>query len=673
MARSVSKVLEAAREQVEHAPSTALDAVVPLLTHAEPEVRAQATLLAGTANRNAGKHDDALPHLEAAISDATAASDPVLAAQACLNLGKSLRTLGDFDGAQQRITEAHELAEEAGNDELAVDALNMLASIIDARGEHQRALDTLNRARRKVLTANLGDVLLATIDTNIGSVHRTLGNHADALEHLKEAYDRFKTAGVSNRASASNLVSLGNLYVRMGKTDEATRFYEEARDAGAGSGDNLVVAAALNNLAGIALENLDADRAEHFYRQAYELSVQAGSLRYQADNLDGLGRVFLARNDMQRASEVLLQAFKLARELGYREGELDAGLGLATALMGTGQALLAIDTLKESAALAEETGDREHLIRAHEKLSHALESVGDFQGALQHARRFHEEENTLYNEQSEEHTRQLTVKFELERAKHQADMYRMQTQYLQEANEAAEAMVLARTRELEEAQIEIVTRLAVAAEYRDDVTGAHTRRVGRNAAAIGYAMGYPERDLEVLFTAARLHDVGKIGIPDTILHKSGRLEPDEMELMRQHTVIGARILSSGGSKMLHLSETISLWHHERFDGRGYPHGLAGETIPAAARIVAVSDVLDALTHVRPYKPAWPVSEALAEIASQKGRQFDPDAVEACLAVFSGPGCLSPTEDPPDWPALLEQLKELGAERGFPAVKRSSVW
>lgn len=673
MMDNVSKVLETARDQAADRPAQALHAIEPLFGHAEPEVRAQAELLAGIANHNAGKHDEALPHLERAISTAIEAGNLALAAEASLALGKCLRTLGDFDSAQQRIGEAQSMAERANNDELTVDALNLLASIIDAKGEHQRALDMLNRARRKVLTADLGDELLAKIHTNIGGVHRTLGNHSEALEHLKDAYDRFKAAAVNTRASTSNLIGLGNLYVRIGKTDEAKKFFEEAREAAAASGDDLVVAAALNNLAGIALEIPEVSRAENLYKEALDMSVQGGSPRYQADNLDGLGRVYLARNDLQSAGDVLNQALQLSRQLGYREGQLDAGLGLATAQLGTGQTAQAIETLKESAALADEAGDREHLIRAHEKLSHALESIGDFEGALTHARRFHEEENILYNEQSEEHTRQLTVKFELERSRHQADMYRMQTQYLQEANEDAEAKVLARTRELEEAQIEIVTRLAVAAEYRDDATGAHTRRVGRNAAAIGFAMGFPERDLEVLFTAARLHDVGKIGIPDTILHKSGRLEPDEMELMRQHTEIGARILSAGGSKLLHLTETISLWHHERFDGRGYPHGLEGEDIPVAARIVAVSDVLDALTHARPYKPAWPVSEALAEIASQRGRQFDPDAVTACLAVFSGPGALSPTDDPPDWPTLLKELQELGEERGFPAVKRSSVW
>src|SRR5690606_18802158 len=142
--------------------------------------------------------------------------------------------------------------------------------------------------------------------------------------------------------------------------------------------------------------------------------------------------------------------------------------------------------------------------------------------------------------------------------------------------------------------------------YRDDDTGSHTRRVGRNAAAIAFAMGFPERDVHVLYTAARLHDVGKIGIPDSVLLKTDRLTADEMELMRRHTVIGARILSSGKSRILLLAENISLSHHERYDGRGYPQQLKGEAIPMASRIVAVSDVLDALTHARPYKPAWPV-------------------------------------------------------------------
>ncbi len=665
--------IESFREILEAQPADVLSGVVPLIRHKDAAVRTQAALLAGNAARLLGEHDAALNYLETAVTCAGRAGDQQSAIIANLALGRSLRAVGRFEDAMARIDNAYRLAERCGAQDLVVDAVNLQASIIDAQGQHQRALDMLNRARRRAIAAGLGDVKLATLGTNIGEIHRMLGNHAEALEFLKDAYDRFKAAGVNNRAANSNLIALGILYSRIGKTAEAVRFYEEAQESSAAAGDKLVVAAALNNLASIALRKNETADAARLYSEALQNSIEAGSLQYQSDNLDGLGKVYIERNELQLAAEALSKALQIAKQIGYRDGELGAGINLASVQLARGLGEQAVTTLRSSVELATEIGDRHHLISAHELLSKALESLGDYKSALDHARKFQEERQRLHDEKSEERTRQLTVKFELERSNHQAEVYRLKSQYLQQARKDAEDKVLSRTRELEEAQIEIVTRLAVAAEYRDDDTGTHTRRVGRNAAAIGYVLGFPEADLQVLFTAARLHDVGKIGIPDSVLLKSGRLDADEMELMRRHTIIGARILSAGGSALLHLAESISLSHHERWDGKGYPNGLSGTAIPMAARIVAVSDVLDALTQARPYKPAWPVSEALAEIESQSGRQFDPDVVEACLAIFRGENSPSPLDAAADWATLLAALKVLGKERGFPAVQRRSVW
>lgn len=666
-------LLRMIRASLTDSPADALRLSRQLTEHDDPVIRAEALLLAGQAARSDGQPDLAESLLEDAACFAAAAGELGTASQALLSLGKTLRSAGRFDDAFSRLADAERFADQAELPELVVDSLNLQASIINAQGHHQRALDMLNRAQRKAVLNGMDSLKVAMIGTNIGEIHRLLGNHPEALENLKSAYDRFKDAAANNRASNSNLISLGILYKRMGKLEEARRFYEEARESAQAIGDNYVVAAALNNLADMALMRNETEQAARLFSEALDMSVQAGSLNFQVDNLDGLGKVHLARNDMVAATDALSRALEIARRLGYRDGELHASMNLATAQLAMGAAEDAIGTLQRLLELAEANGEREHVISAHDLLSRAFEAVGDHRLALHHARRFHEEENVVYNERNEEKTRQLTIQFELERSNHQAEIYRMKSRYLQQAHEEAEALVLARTQELERAQLEIVTRLAIAAEFRDDETGMHTRRVGRNAAAIAYAMGFPLADLQVLFTAARLHDVGKIGIPDSVLLKQGRLAADEMELMKRHTVIGARILSAGDSRLLNLAETISLAHHERFDGQGYPSGLAGEAIPMAARIVAVSDVLDALTHERPYKTAWPVDEALSEIASQRGRQFDPDAVDACLAVFSGPDGLSPTDDTPAWQQLQEALRRLGASRGFPAVQRASVW
>lgn len=203
---------------------------------------------------------------------------------------------------------------------------------------------------------------------------------------------------------------------------------------------------------------------------------------------------------------------------------------------------------------------------------------------------------------------------------------------LREQNQILDEKVRERTLSLEEAQVEILERLAAAAEYRDDETGKHTQRVGQMSSMIADVLGLPDAEVGLIRRAAPLHDVGKIGIPDSILLKPGKLTDEEFEVMKRHTTIGARMLANGHSDLTQMAETIALMHHERWDGTGYPGNLRGEEIPLVGRIVSVADVFDALTHERPYKAAWPEEAALAEIERQSGRQFDPRVVEAFLSL-----------------------------------------
>jgi HD-GYP domain-containing protein (c-di-GMP phosphodiesterase class II) len=185
---------------------------------------------------------------------------------------------------------------------------------------------------------------------------------------------------------------------------------------------------------------------------------------------------------------------------------------------------------------------------------------------------------------------------------------------------------------LDESQLQVIQRLAFAAEFRDDVTGQHNRRVGDLSTRIGAALGMPEDRLLLLRQAAPLHDVGKIGIPDSILLKPGRLTHAEFEQMKTHTTLGATMLAGRNFPLLEMAEEIALTHHERWDGSGYPAGRSGPSIPVVGRIVAIADVFDALTHARPYKGAWNDTDALAEIRRLKGSQFDPEIVDAFLRV-----------------------------------------
>jgi putative two-component system response regulator len=206
---------------------------------------------------------------------------------------------------------------------------------------------------------------------------------------------------------------------------------------------------------------------------------------------------------------------------------------------------------------------------------------------------------------------------------------------IQVHNGTLEQTVEERTRALAEAEIEMLKCLALAAEYRDDETGQHTQRVGTLAAMIAEVAGQSPEEIGLLAAAAPLHDIGKIGIPDRILLKPGRLTAEEFALMKSHTLIGEQILGRSQFPVMQVARQIALSHHERWDGAGYPQALAGESIPLVARITAIADVFDAVTHARPYKEAWPVEKALDAIDKESGRHFDPKLASAFLSILSG--------------------------------------
>jgi response regulator RpfG family c-di-GMP phosphodiesterase len=207
---------------------------------------------------------------------------------------------------------------------------------------------------------------------------------------------------------------------------------------------------------------------------------------------------------------------------------------------------------------------------------------------------------------------------------------------IQDQNAVLELRVRARTQELEEAHLEILDRLAMAAEFRDDDTGRHIKRVGEMSAILARDLGLPADQVELIRLAAPLHDVGKIGVPDHILLKPGALTPEEFDVIKTHATIGARILAGGRFALLRMAEEIALTHHERWDGTGYPRGLKGEAIPLSGRIVALADAFDALTSPRSYKKARSVEAAVVAIQRGAGTQFDPRVVDAFMAYTPEP-------------------------------------
>jgi HD-GYP domain-containing protein (c-di-GMP phosphodiesterase class II) len=197
------------------------------------------------------------------------------------------------------------------------------------------------------------------------------------------------------------------------------------------------------------------------------------------------------------------------------------------------------------------------------------------------------------------------------------------------------AQAVARRRHDEQAALDTLRRLALAAEYRDDNTHEHTQRVGELAARLARHLGHEDRTVWLIRQVAPLHDLGKIAIPDTVLLKPGRLTREEFEVVKTHAVLGARVLAGGESDLLRAAERTVRSHHERWDGTGYPDGVAGNDIPLEGRLVHVADVFDVLVHERPYKESWTVEAAAEEIRRGAGTQFDPDVVRAFEALGAG--------------------------------------
>ena len=230
------------------------------------------------------------------------------------------------------------------------------------------------------------------------------------------------------------------------------------------------------------------------------------------------------------------------------------------------------------------------------------------------------------------------------------------------SNAILEARVQERTAELRDTQLEVIRRLGAAVESRDKETAAHISRMSRLCHRLALATGMDPADADRLRHASAMHDIGKIGIPDRILQKPGKLDEDEWEVMKTHTTIGAHILGGSRAPLIQMAETIALTHHERWDGTGYPYGIAGEQIPLVGRITSICDVFDALISKRPYKHAWTVDEALAEIARQTGKQFDPDLVEPFLALARDTPPNPVERDGSDFPAELLLARQDEKER-----------
>ncbi|GEM88484.1 HD domain-containing phosphohydrolase [Meiothermus granaticius] len=614
-------------------PAEALNLATEVLENAaalgEPELQIQARLVLAQAQGRLGRMKEALDHAGIALAEAP---EKRLQLESSRLLAFLQRERGDLVQAASHLEQAAGLARELELPQVEADLLNQQAGLHHMQAQYPEALDKLRAALG--LMRQLGNrAAEANYLNNLGTLHTELGDYPEALQNFFAAYQLYQEEGHSPRNRATNLASIGNLYGEMGEYAQAQEYYDRALGI-ARAGEERSLEVHLLHLKGeLARAQDKLEEAQALYTEVLSLAQERGLERLIASGMLGLAQIQTTRGHLQEALLNHTKVLELARAKGWRHAELEALLGLAHNHLALEHLRLAQAQAEEALELAHRFDRKKNLCEAHHLLAQIHRAEGRLEPALAHLEAHYRLERELFNREGERKRRLLASQLELERARNEAEQYRLRTEVETRAREEAQAKVRQRTEELEYAQLEIVARLALAAEYRDDVTGEHTYRVGRNAALIAQEMGWPQEQIEVLRSAARLHDVGKIGIPDSILLKRDRLTLEEFEQMKAHTVIGARILSGGRSRLLRMAEEIARSHHEHYDGNGYPFGLVGSDIPLSGRIVAAADVLDALTHERPYKRAWSVAEALAEIRRLSGRHFDPQVVEACMRAF----------------------------------------
>lgn len=618
-----------------HALELALEAKQLATEELDSELLAESLLFLGLAEHQQARLDEALANLLGARSLFEGLGHRLNLLETLIACGIVYRDLGAADEAIATLQQALELTRELQDPEAEARALNHLAGVYHAQSEYLYALKYLRESLE--IYQRLGQVESQTAClTNIGTVYTKLGDFSNALQALLEGHSLVQGNTQAPRAEASRLVSIGNVYQDLGQYESAKGYFRQALEVGEKSKDRLVQVVASINLGQVQQKLADFENANTLLHEGLRIARDIGYKAGEIAALDGLGNLQISVGNLETARSSFQQALAIAQETSDREQAADALRHLGSIHLKLGQPPKALEYLHQALEIAGQIERKKSVFQIHELLAQTHEAMGDFRMALHHQREFHQAERALFNEESERKARNLSIQFELQHLRSETENYRLHSEHAQHARQEAEAKVLQRTRELEESQRDILTRLALASEYRDDDTGEHTWRVGRNAALLAEAMGLPEEEVQLIGFAARLHDVGKIGIPDAILLKPGRFSKLEYELMKSHAAIGAQMLSGGNSKMMRLAEEIAMTHHERWDGTGYPRGLAGEAIPLVGRIVAVADVFDALTHVRPYKPAWSIEEALLELQRNSGSQFDPRVVEAALKVFSDP-------------------------------------
>jgi putative nucleotidyltransferase with HDIG domain len=532
----------------------------------------------------------ALKDLEALLPLFVLRNDPHLHARAFRTIGFANYLLGNSMVAAPQLAQARTLFEQTNDSQQITGTSVELGHAFLELGDLEEALNSYENARAQAKTVNYLQGM-RTAQRHLGRVLLEFSHFDRALEQFQASAPRPIATDIDRRDLAWTQLNIARAQFGLSKRDDDVALANTAlklservsRFARKHGDDNLLAEAQVTSA---------------------EIHLQRGRLEQASTAIQTV--IYVSQQAKLRPLEA--QSLALQSQVAFAQDQVDFGLELAE------QALRMFAAQQARPAIA----------RIHETLSNTFKNLGHYQQAFEHLELHHAEVKRIHDQVTQNRANLMSMQLEVEKTQ-------LELAFNRRKNEELEALVQTRTNELQASHVEMIERLAIAAEFRDADTGEHTKRVGDLCAELASRLGWKPRDVELLRQAARLHDIGKIAIPDEILHKPGPLTADERDIINTHTLQGARMLENGKSELVQLAHLIALTHHERWDGQGYPRGISHHEIPEVGRIVALADVFDALTHVRPYKNAWTPMEAVAEIQRQAGKQFDPLVVEVFVS------------------------------------------
>jgi putative two-component system response regulator len=516
------------------------------------------------------------------------------------------------------------------------EALYRLASIAHSSGDPEAAFGLAMEASEIAEQCRARLVLSWSLHL-LGIVHYQASNFSEALEHCLRALDVYHTTG--QHVDTGNILNtIAAIYHSMGDNDRAIVTYEQALAASEPFGRQQMIALILGNIARIRSSRSEYLPAVSMGKRAVEIARDHNP-SIVTNLLADLAEAYMGLADRQRAAECFAEARRVltdASALGT-EPSPSAQLGVMVAegrvALRSGALDDAIAVLQAALDMSERTDAKEYELEINDLLATAFKRAGRFEEALERRERHDAQYRKMFTHAADLRLRTLQVAHDTATARQQAEIFRLRTQELEVMVNGDDGL-LAGSATAASQHHEAFEHLAILTEFRDAETGEHTNRVGDLAAEIAHAMGHAPEWCEQLRMAARLHDVGKVAVPDAVLRKTGPLTVEEYEMMKSHTSMGHRILAGNSAPMFQMAAEIAQAHHEWWDGSGYPLGIAYSSIPLAGRIVTVADVYDALCSKRPYKRSWSRIESAKFVTSGRSGQFDPDVVDAFVAVIT---------------------------------------